>query len=172
MSFAIYKGEKNVTELAARLFQLRGSGSQAAIKQASDALLRANPQLKDISQVPIGSVLVVPFDAPAVQPDQSPAPANMVRAFGAARAQQLLANLDSRLSEIDAQANDATNATLTLTKTKQVKAAAANNPNLRVNLPAIVKSSEARLKDLQGRQDSRTKAIAVVRKGLTQFMGT
>jgi hypothetical protein len=172
MSFAIYKGEKNVTELAARLFKLRGSSSQAAVKQASDALLRANPQLKDISQVPIGSVVVVPPDAPAVSPDQSPAPANIVRAFAAARAQQLLATLDSRLSDIDAQANDATNAILALAKTKEVKAAAANDPNLKANLPAIVKSSETRLKNLKGSQDSRTKAIAAVRKGLTQFMGT
>ncbi len=171
MSFAIYKGEKNVAELATRLFQLRGSGSKTTVKQASDALLKANPQLKDISQVPIGSVIVVPPDAPALQPGQSPAPANLVRAFAAQRTQQLLASLDSRLADIESRATDATNAILALTRTKEIRSAAAEDANLKGNLAAIVKSSETRLKDLKSVQDSRTKAIAELRKGLAQFMG-
>ena len=171
MSFAIYKGEKNVNELAARLFQQRGSGSKTALKQASDALLRANPQLKDVSQVPIGTVIVVPPDAPAVQLDQSPAPAGMVRAFTATRVQQLLASLDSRLSDIDTKTGDATNAILTLANTKEARSAAAKDPKLKASLPVIIKSSQTRLKDLKTAQDSRTKAITELRNALAQFVG-
>jgi hypothetical protein len=172
MAFAIYKGEKNIAELAARLFQPHGSGSRAALKQASAALLKANPQLNDVSQIPIGSVIVVPADAPPLQSGQSPAPASLVRAFAAERTQQLLDSLDNRLSYLDAKASGATNAILALAKTKEAQTAAANSPTLKANLPAIVKSSETRLKGLKDGQDSRAKVIAEVRAGLAQFMGS
>ncbi len=171
MTFAIFKGEKNVTELAARLFGLRGAGSQPAAKEAGDALLKANPQLKEISKVPVGSVIVVPADAPPLHPEESPAPANLVRAFAAERAQQFLTMLDSRLSDIETQASEATNNILSLAKSKEVKTAATNSRNLEQNLAAIIKSAETRLKGMKSSQDSRTRTIAELRKGLAQFLG-
>jgi hypothetical protein len=172
MAFAIYKGEKNVNELAARLFPARSLGSKAALKRAGDALLKANPQLKDVSQVPIGSVIAVPADAPPLQPGQSLAPASLLGAFSAARAEQLLDSLDQRLSYLETQASGATNAILALAKTKATQAAAANNPTLKANLPALIKSSETRLKGLKDSQASRAKAIAEVRAELAQFMAS
>jgi hypothetical protein len=170
MNIAIFNGEKNVADLVARLFQLRGTGSKTTIKQASDALLRANPQLKDIGKLPVGSVIVVPADAPVVPANQTPAPANLVRAFAAERTQQLLSTLDSRLGEIESRASDAASDILKLAKSKQAQTAAANNPNLRTVLPAIVKSAQTKIDDLKSSQDTRTKAIAEVRKGLAQFV--
>ena len=67
MSYAIYKGEKNMSELVSRLFGLQGKGTQSAIKQAADALLKTNPQLKDFSKVAVGSVIAVPGTAPPLQ---------------------------------------------------------------------------------------------------------
>ncbi len=171
MSFAIFKGEKNVTELAARLFRLRGAGSQPAAKEAGDALLKANPQLKEISKVPVGSVVVVPPEAPTLHQDESPAPAEMVRAFAAERAQQFSALLDSRLSDLESRAGDATNEILSLAKSREAEAAASNSRNLEQNLPAIIKSAESRLKDIKSNQDSRTKTMAELRKELSQFLG-
>lgn len=171
MTFAIYKGEKNVTELAARLFRLRGAGSQAAAKEAADALLKANPQLKEISKVPVGSVIVVPPEAPPLHEEESPAPGDMVRAFAAERAQQYLATLNTNLSDIETQAGDATNEILAVAKSRDVKAAAANSANLEQNLSAIIKAAESRLKDIKSSQDSRTKSVAELRKGLAQFLG-
>ena len=171
MAFAIFKGERNVTDLAARLFRLRGAGSQPAAKEAADALLKANPQLKDISKVPVGSVIVVPPEAPPLHEEESPAPADMVRAFAAERAQQYLATLNIRLSDIESQAGDTNNEILAIAKSKEVKASAANSPNLEQNLPAIIKAAESRLKDIKSSQDSRTKAVAELRKGLAQFLG-
>jgi hypothetical protein len=170
MSFAIFHGEKNLADLAARLFKLRGTGSKTAIKQASDALLRANPQLKDIGKLPVGSVIVVPPDAPSVDASQSPAPDHLVRAFAAERTQQLLSVLDTRLAAIENNAGDAAADILKLAKSKQAQAAAANNPTLRAALPAIVKSAQAKIDDSKNSQDERTKAIAEVRSGLEQFM--
>lgn len=171
MTFAIYKGEKNVTELAARLFRLRGAGSQSTAKEAGEALLKANPQLKEISNVPVGSIIVVPPDAPALHPEESLAPPNLVRAFAAERAQQLLTMLDTRLSDIERRASDATKDILSLAKSKEVKAAAVNTPNLAQNLPTISKSAETRLKGTKSDQDSRTKTIGELRRGLAQLLG-
>lgn len=172
MSFAIFNGEKNVADLAARLFQLRGTASKTAIKQASDALLRANPQLKDIGKLPVGSVIVVPADAPIVHASQSPTPAHLVRAFAAERTMQLLSTLDTRLAAVEGNAADAAADILKQAKSKQAQAAAADNPTLGAVLPAIVKSAQAKIDNSKSSQDERTKAIAQVRKDLTQFMGS
>jgi hypothetical protein len=171
MNFAIFKGEKNVTELAARLFQLRGTGSKSAATEAGEALLKANPQLNEISKVPVGSIIVVPPDAPPLPAEESPAPANLVRAFAAERAQQFLTMLDSGLTDIESRASDANSDMLSLAKSKEVKAAAANSSNLAQNLPAITKSADTRLKATKSTQDARTKAIGELRKGLAQFLG-
>ena len=171
MSFAIYKGEKSVTDLAARLFGLQGKGQHPAARQAGDLLLKANPQLKNMSQVPVGSVIVVPPEAPSLQPGGSPVPADLLRAFAAERAHQLLDGLDSRLAEIESQAQDATNSILLQAKSKEAKTASASNPTLRANLPTITKSADARLTELKSGQASRSKAIAELRAGLKQFLG-
>ena len=171
MTFAIFKGEKNVTELAARLFSLRGSGSQAAAKEAADALLKANPQLKEISKVPVGSIIVVPQDAPQLHADESPAPVDMLRAFAAERAQHYLTMLNSKLSDIDLRAKDAASSIQSLAKSKDVRAAAAGSQNLEQSLSTIIKSAESRLKETKRTQDSRTKTLTEVRKGLAQFLG-
>lgn len=172
MSFAIFNGEKNLAELAARLFQLRGTGSKTAIKQAGDALLRANPQLKDIGKLPVGSVIVVPPDAPIVHASQSATPAHLVRAFAAERTMQLLSTLDTRLAAVESNAGEAAADIFKLAKSKQAQAATANNPTLRAALPAIVKSAQAKIDTSKNSQSERTKAIAQVRKDLTQFMGS
>ena len=59
---AILKGDKNVGELASRLFQLKGGESQAS-RAAIDTLVRANPQLANLNQLPAGSAVLVPDTA-------------------------------------------------------------------------------------------------------------
>ena len=48
---AMFQGEQTVDQLAARVFKVSGSDPQAA-KQATAALLKANPQLANLAQVP------------------------------------------------------------------------------------------------------------------------
>ncbi len=171
MSFAIFKGEKSVTELAARVFGLQGKGAQPAAKQAGDLLLKANPQLKEISQVPIGSVILVPADAPALKDTAGPAPGDVLRAFAAERAHQLLVSLDDRMAGIESLATEANSNILAQAKSKEARTASAKDPILKTNLPIIVKSAESRSSDLKGSQSARTKAIAELRISLTHFLG-
>lgn len=171
MSFAIFKGEKSVTELAARLFGLQGKGAQPAAKQAADLLLKANPQLKEISMVPVGSVILVPAEAPALKDNASPAPGDVLRAFAAERAHQLLVSLDDRMTAIESLATEANSSILAQAKSKEAKTASAKDPILKTNLPVVVKSAESRASDLKSSQSARTKAIAELRTSLSQFLG-
>ncbi len=171
MSFAIFKGEKSVTELAARLFALQGKGAQPAAKQAGDLLLKANPQLKEISKVPIGSVILVPAEAPALKDSASPAPGDVLRAFAAERAHQLLVSLDDRMAGIESLATEANRSILAQAKSKEARTASAKDPILRTNLPVIIKSAESRSSDLKSSQSARTKAIAELRTSLSDFLG-
>src|SRR5215831_7628562 len=82
MRFAIFKGERNVTDLASRLFRVQSRGAQAAIKQAADALLQANPQLKDLNKVLVGSLIAIPDTAPPITLGEDAATV-FVRSFAA-----------------------------------------------------------------------------------------
>jgi hypothetical protein len=171
MSFAIFKGEKSVTELAARLFALQGKGAQPAAKQAGDLLLKANPQLKEISKVPVGSVILVPAEAPALKERASLAPGDVLRAFAAERAHQLVVSLDDRMAKIESLVREANSSILAQAKSKEARTASAKDPILKANLPVIIKSAESRSSDLKSSQSVRTKAIAELRTSLSHFLG-
>jgi hypothetical protein len=75
MQLARYNGERNLWDLVARLYEIKGTGSVERTRQAGEALLRANPHLGDLSHVPEGVVIVVPQlpDSPPTGEVKSPA---------------------------------------------------------------------------------------------------
>jgi len=158
MSFAIYKGEKNISELVSRLFRLQGKGSQAANKQAADALLKANPQLKDFSKLALGSVITMPETAPLLHPAARADRFVLMRSAAVQRARQAMGVGDSQLTEV--RAVDATKSFLELSKSRELQAAAANNPDLKKGLAEIITTAEQMLKDLQTAPAARKDQIA------------
>lgn len=72
MRVTIYQGERQLSDLARRLFEIKGAKAKELTKEAEAALLRANPHLKDLKHVPEGTVLVVP-DVPGVSPSREAA---------------------------------------------------------------------------------------------------
>src|SRR5436189_5995906 len=99
MRFVVFKGEKSVTDLANRLFRIPGGSGQPAIKQAAAALLKANPQLKDISKVPIGSLIAIPDTAPPLNPDEQVIVPGVATPFAVERVRSALDSLYQRLDE-------------------------------------------------------------------------
>lgn len=57
MAIATYRGEQTVAELATRLYTRLTSRQR---EKAEAALLRANPQLRDLKRLPKGAILEVP----------------------------------------------------------------------------------------------------------------
>src|SRR5712692_20084 len=123
MRFAMFKGEKSVTDLATRLFRIQGKGSQAATKRAADALLKANPQLSGMSKVPVGSLIAIPDTAPPVHPDEQAIAPGLVRSLGAERVQSAFDSLHQRLKEIETSAAEKLKSGLDSVQTAEVKAA-------------------------------------------------
>jgi|SRR5579859_156504 len=176
MRFTIYKGEKSVTDLASRLFHLQGKGSQAATKQAADALLKANPQLTDLSKLAPGSLIAIPDTAPPVSPDERAITPDLVRSFAVDRVQTAFDDLHQRLSDIETEAADQAKAAMDRMQTPEVKAAARAvaglNPNVAEVLPSpdnIVKDMKAMLKDSQTVQDLRKQSQTQMRAVLSSF---
>jgi hypothetical protein len=169
VSLAIFKGEKNVADLAARLFPSAAGGAPSA--QATAALLKANPQLSDLAHLPDGAVLVVP-DLPAQAPSSSEtvsaatlAPADPVRVLGD-QAAALGTGLATQAANATAQAN----ATLTLLKDSGLTAAASKDQTLAARLTTISNTTSAALKDVQTQQTIIQQGIAQLQEDLAKFV--
>jgi hypothetical protein len=165
MSFVIFKGEKNIEDLVNRIFHLPNASAKAS-QDAQDALLQANPQLKDLSTVPAGSVLEVPPTAPPVN-EAEQAPASIVRWIAATRqAQETLSAVDQRLSDIEQRTQDAAAAFGAFAKSKQFAATMKSEQfkNMAEMIPALNEQRSL----LTGSLKSITKAAQKQRKARTQ----
>jgi hypothetical protein len=166
MRFVIFKGEKNLNDLATRLFHLHGRGSQAATREAADALLKANPQLSDPSKVPVGSLISVPDSAPGMAPAELAVGPSLVSSVTAQTVQAALDALQQRLADIETSATDQMNSGLDRIQTTELKTALKNasdlNPVLADRFPTldgINKDTKSILKDAQATQDLRKQAL-------------
>jgi hypothetical protein len=56
------EGETRLAALVARAYRIRGRDADAQRQRAEAALLRANPQLADLTALPRGTAIVVPAD--------------------------------------------------------------------------------------------------------------
>ncbi len=176
MRFAMFKGEKSVTDLANRLFRIQGRGSQAATKQTADALLSANPQLQDLSKVPVGSLIAIPDTAPPVSPGEEAIAPRAAPSSVAESVQGAFDLLDQRLSAIETMAAEKMKSGMDRVQTPEMKKAlkttAAQYPDLADKLPnldSIAKDTKQMLKDLQAAQDSRKQAVSQMRAALAVF---
>jgi len=149
MSFAIFKGEKNMSELVSRLYRLQGKGSQATAKHAAEALLAANPQLKDFGKLAPGSPIILPDTGPPVQASELANQFTSIRSAAVGRAQQTITAADQQFATADARALDAAKSFLALAKSPDLRTAAANNPDLKQALAQMTSTTQEMLKDLE-----------------------
>lgn len=72
MKYAVAKGETEISELTARIFEIKGKGAAAVSRQAEEALLKANPHLTDLAKVKPGTLIVIPelVDSPKLRGPQ------------------------------------------------------------------------------------------------------
>ena len=176
MRFAIFKGEKTVNDLGSRLFRIQGRGAQPAMKRATDALLKANPQLKDLSKVPVGALITVPDTAPPIASGEGLNSAALVRSFAAQNVQAALDSLQQRLSDIETSALDQFKSEIGRFQTPEVKTAlktaAAANFSFLGSAPSpanIAKDAKEILKNVQTAQKARKQVVTKVRAALSSF---
>jgi phage tail protein X len=165
---AIFKGEKNLDELTARVFRVQRGGAQA--RQASDALLRANPHLADLNRVPPGAVVVVPdtphdVNAGELLSPAGPAASDPVRAVGE-QVTAVTSTLGAAFADAAAQADSR----LKLLKDRSLTAAAARNPELAQRLAKISEATSAALKDMQAKRSVIESGLAQIQQDLADFL--
>jgi hypothetical protein len=145
MRLTTFRGEADLSELAARLFEFRGRGATARRRRVEAALLRANPQLADLSRVPQGAVLIVP-DVPDVTPrrageEAGPAEAlaeELVRALSLARARLIVA-AQERVAEAERA--------VSVLDSEELRRARLGVPALDAHVTGVVENVRRRVED-------------------------
>lgn len=176
MRFAIFKGEKSVAKLIARLFRIPDSGAKATTRQTADALLRANPQLKYIRKVPAGSLIAIPASAPALVPGEEVTSVAGACFFAAQNIQTAFDFLQQRLSDIDTAASDQLRSGMDGFQAPDVKAAlkiAAGAsfvfPGQRGSSLDLSKSAQKLFKNIESAAGARQQVQTQLQKALATF---
>src|SRR5260370_40693315 len=119
--------ERKVSDLAKRLFDIKGPGSKETAKKAEAALLDANPHLKDLSNVAEGTPIVIPAVAP-IKTEEITHPLHTGASLVASQLRVAIAiarsSFDSSLAEETGRINSMTEAL----KSDPAKKLAAKNP--------------------------------------------
>jgi hypothetical protein len=161
MPITTFNGEKNLDELSDKLF-VRLTPLQR--EKVGAALLKANPQLGELSSVPPGAILKVP-DLPELSAKTRGAP-DSPDAQLMAQLQTGLASYDKRLGTRNEEAKVA------ITQTKRVLAdpalirVIADDPTLRALVDGIGKANEAREGELAQQQKDFSVALEQLLKDL------
>lgn len=169
MRFATLKGERSVSELAGRLFRLRGPGMGARAREVETALVRANPQLRDLERLPEGVMIVVPEIAD-VEPAEEARPVDVGASAVVGEVRRVLGDVRTALGA--AAANHAAEATetLNLLKSRELKALAGTTPGLSERLPRIADAAHERLKEAKATQAFQEQALAQLERDLDDLM--
>lgn len=172
MSFAVFKNDATLDELAARLFSPDRKLSKTAAKHAVTALLKANPQLEDMSLLPAGSLITIPETAPPVVPSEAVAAPAPELAVAAGRARELLEGLSSQLSVIDDRARAAVESLAELAKAKDVSPDVPDAPDLIKAMSFAAKPAKTIVKDFEKSLKARDEAVAGIVEHVASLAGT
>lgn len=164
MKFAVSKGEKELSELTARLFDIKGRGAAATAKSAEAALLKANPHISDISKIPEGTLIVIPD-----LPDSPPVRAPQTAGIGPELSEHLKAALKELGEAIDrstANEEQAVAATNEALKNRELKDFAAQTPEAKAQLEKITEAAKNQLKDAKTAAAAQKDALAQLQDAL------
>jgi hypothetical protein len=169
MRFAMYEGENSMPELVARLFDITGAEAGLRQQEAEAALREANPHLRDLGSVPIGTPIVVP-DLRGIQPSQESRPVTddlqaLVRTL-----QGSLSEVAQALDDSARLAGEAVNQDLALLRSKEVKDLAAQDPTLARQVEDVTASSQRLRTETKAHRAAQADAVAQLRTDLQEFL--
>ena len=147
MPIATFRGEKSVAEVADKLY-VRLTPRQR--EKAEAAILKANPQLSDIRNVPEGTILRVP-DLPELRTKMSRSLENPDAQIAKTLA-DMLTSYTKELSGRIKNDQEATKSQLTLLKSAKFRREIANAPSLQALADQAMKTLDARAKSVGERQ--------------------
>lgn len=170
MRLGVFKGEPDLSTLARRLYNLEGPGGEKRARNAEEALLRTNPQLRRPDRLASGAPIVVP-DLPDTEPVVEPAatPGTVLVGDSAEAMKQSLrdiqvkvsASIEGRIGEIQASAE--------LLKSRQFRRAVKDTP-MEGRLKELGEQRQAQLKRIQAMQVYQQQVFAQIERDLDQFV--
>jgi hypothetical protein len=151
------------------LVEIKGPRSETLVKGAKEALLRANPHLRDLKKTPEGALIVVPEVSDAKLTEE-------VRSVGFP-AGEMLKHLHQALSQAHAAIDASTTRTaeevrdtLDLMKSRKFKVLARKIPAVKECIPKINAESKARLKRVTAQKAFQEKGLAQLHKDLADLV--
>lgn len=168
MRLATYQGEKDLKTLVKRLFRIEGPQAKALAREAEAALLRANPQLRNLKKVPEGTMVMVP-EVKGTKPT-----AEIQQAEGWAdklleEVRRAVAGLGPALEESAARQEQEANQTLERLKSKEMKQLAKSSPEWQERFKKVADTAKARIKAAKTLKESQAKVLAQMEKDLEEF---
>jgi hypothetical protein len=146
MRFVTTRECTTLAELVVLAYQIPAERLATITKRAERALLQANPQLRDVVEVPPGAVIAVPEVEGAEPSDEA---AELETAVGRPLADQVreaFAGAVASLGEAVEREEAGTRETLELLRSRDVRRLAEEEPEVKERLAGIGKESNARLK--------------------------
>jgi hypothetical protein len=179
MRFVIFNGEESLTALATRVFGSAARGAKTTTKHNADALLKANPRLKDLSKISPGSLILVPDDAPEVLPGEEAIAVGTMRSQVTQNIQNALDLLQKRLGEIDSSAIDEVTTTIDRIPAAELKKGLKEASRLKsafvdpgLDPSTLAKDAQELVKNVQAAQSARKQALTQLQKSLSAFKTT
>ena len=166
MPIATFRGEKSTAEIADKLFV---SLTPRQREMAEAALLKANPQLREIDSVREGSILRVP-DIPELRPKTNRSLDNPDAQI-ARDVSEALRDYNSRLGARAEQASADNKAQVALLKSAAFKRTLGNVPELQELAAQVGKALDARARTVSDRQQAAEQAIKQLLKDLGKGFG-
>jgi hypothetical protein len=166
MKFAVSKGEKELSELTARLFDIKGRGGAEAAKKAEAALLEANPHISDLSKVPEGTLIIIPDipDGPAVKAAET-----------AGIETELQEHLKATVEELDAafvrsleSEEKAAAASRDLLTTPEVKEFRKQSTEANEAIEEIIKNLKSEAEEAKATEAAQKEALAKLKEAVAQ----
>lgn len=169
MRMATFKGEKNLSELARRLFQLSECAPAAEVERVEAALLRANPYLKDLNAVRKGAVVIVP-DVEGIQPTAEARQVNAATGEIAEQVRKALPGL--RASLIDAAGRMAKEGKeeMEFLESEESQRLSQKYSAYKERLPELVESAQGRIKEAESVKRFADKALAQLDEDLSELI--
>jgi hypothetical protein len=171
MRFDTYEGERDLAELARRLFKIgegRKTARDEATRRAEAAILEANPHLRDLRRVAEGTLIVVPELAGLKPNEQDRAVYGLEGELPA----QLRQAVDSARAVLDAAAEREVreaNETAGLVRSRELKELARNIPAVNERLAGVAEETRRRLREAEAVRGTHKRALAQLVEDLDEL---
>jgi hypothetical protein len=157
------KGEGSVADLVERLFKFEGDDAKKSAKAAERALVEANPQLRDLKNLPVGTFIIVPeVESAAFARGSKPFAAEEL----AEHLHQAVKGIRIAFDAQTARQADSANETLDLARSKELKSLARKDADVKKRVAEISKEAKASLKQAKETEKAREKIF----KQMTQHI--